>query len=170
MTNKQRLETFYIGALAGTAGGVAEVAWVTAYAGVTGADPGILARGVTTAAGLSALLPTSPATLGISVHMTLAVLLGVALAFTWRAFRPSHAGTANPYLFMLPALAGVWAVNFFVILPIVSPSFVHMVPYVVSLTSKLLFGVAAAEVFRQQAMSAGRQISLGQVAIARRAP
>ena len=53
---------------------------------------------------------------------------------------------------MLAALAGVWAINFFVVLPIVSPAFVHMVPYAVSLTSKLLFGVAAAAVLRRQAV------------------
>jgi len=62
--------------------------------------------------------------------------------------------------FMLAALAGVWAVNFFVVLPIVSPSFVHIVPYAVSLTSKLLFGVAAVEIVRDEALFAARpQIS-----------
>jgi hypothetical protein len=66
----------------------------------------------------------------------------------------------NPYPFMLAALAGVWAVNFFVVLPLVSPAFVHIVPYAVSLTSKLLFGVAAAEIVRDDAIfAARRQIS-----------
>jgi hypothetical protein len=61
---------------------------------------------------------------------------------------------------MLAALAGVWAVNFFVVLPLVSPAFVHIVPYAVSLTSKLLFGVAAAEIVRDDAIfAARRQIS-----------
>ena len=61
---------------------------------------------------------------------------------------------------MLAALAGVWAVNFFVVLPIVSPAFVHIVPYAVSLTSKLLFGVAAAEVVRDDAIFAARATGL----------
>jgi hypothetical protein len=39
------------------------------------------------------------------------------------------------------------------ILPIVNPAFVHVVPYAVSLTSKLLFGVAAATTFRWQVAS-----------------
>jgi len=50
-------------------------------------------------------------------------------------------------------LAGVCAINFFVVLPIVSPAVVHMVPDAVSLTSKLLFGVAAAEALRRQTQS-----------------
>ena len=80
--------------------------------------------------------------------MALAVMLGVALAFAWRAFSATPRRT-GPHPFMLAALAGVWAVNFIVVLPIVSPAFVDMVPYAVSLTSKLLFGLAAAEVLRR---------------------
>ena len=51
---------------------------------------------------------------------------------------------------MLATLVGVWAVNFFVLLPGISPAFVHLVPYPVSLMSKVLFGLAAAEAFRRQ--------------------
>ena len=54
------------------------------------------------------------------------------------------AAASGPYPLMLAALGGVWATNFFVILPMVSPAFVHMVSYAVSLTSRLLFGLAAA--------------------------
>ena len=46
---------------------------------------------------------------------------------------------------MLAALVSVWAVNFFVVLPTISPAFVHLAPYSVSLMSKVLFGLAAAE-------------------------
>ena len=51
---------------------------------------------------------------------------------------------------MLAALVSVWAVNFFVVLPIISPAFVHLAPYPVSLMSKVLFGLAAAEALRRQ--------------------
>jgi hypothetical protein len=149
MRTTQQFETFRHGIVAGAAGGVAEIAWVTLYAGLTGGDPAILARGVTTAAGVSALLPASPVALGIAVHMTLAVTLGIALAFAWQKLPAA----TNPYPFMLAALAGVWAINFFIVLPIVSPAFVHMVPYAVSLTSKLLFGVAAAAALQWQKMA-----------------
>jgi hypothetical protein len=100
---------------------------------------------------VSALLPASPVALGVAVHMTLAVMLGVALSFAWSKLR--ERGLRTPYPFMLAALAGVWAMNFFIVLPIVSPAFVHIVPYAVSLTSKLLFGAATAAVLRWQVSS-----------------
>jgi hypothetical protein len=46
------------------------------------------------------------------------------------------------------ALAGVWAVNFLVVLPRVNAAFTHLLPYGATLLSKLLFGLAAAAVFR----------------------
>ena len=49
-------ETVRQGFVAGAAGGLAEIAWVALYAGVTGGDAAILAQGVTSAAGVSALL------------------------------------------------------------------------------------------------------------------
>jgi hypothetical protein len=59
---------------------------------------------------------------------------------------------------MLPALCAVWGINFFVILPLMSSvfldlhaSFVELIPYPVSLASKLLFGLAAAAVLDRQA-------------------
>jgi hypothetical protein len=42
----------------------------------------------------------------------------------------------------------------FVVLPAVSPTLVNLVPYSVSLISKLLFGLAAAETLRRYAMPA----------------
>jgi hypothetical protein len=159
MTNTRRLAIMRTGVFAGAAGGLAEIAWVSLYAVVTGADPAVLARGVTTAAGVTALFPASPVALGIEVHMALAVMLGIALAFGWQALAAKR-GLANPYPLMLAALAGVWAVNFFVVLPLVSPGFVHLVPYAASLTSKLLFGVAAAEVVRNGMTFAARPQSI----------
>lgn len=161
MTNTERLETLRTGVIAGAAGGLAEIGWVTLYAGITGTDPAVIARGVTTAAGVSALLPTtSPVMLGIGVHMMLAATLGVVLTFTWQALSATRYGSANPYPFMLAALLGVWAINFFVVLPVVSPAFVHMVSYAISLMSKLLFGVAAAEVVRDQGLFAAPPAAL----------
>ena len=121
---------------------------MTLYAGITGGNAAVLARGVTSAAGGRCLLPQSAVALGIAVHMTLAVALGVTLAYTWRAVRHHKMAATGPYPFMLAALAGVWATNVFVILPIISPAFIHLVPYAVSLTSKLLFGLAAAAVLQ----------------------
>ena len=137
------LETARHGIVAGTAGGFAEIAWVTLYAGATGGDPTTLARGVTTAAGVSALFPAEPVALGVTVHMALAVTLGIALSFGWRTLSRHRLDIAGPFPFMLVALIGVWTVNFFVLLPAISPAFLHLVPYPVSLMSKILFGLAA---------------------------
>jgi len=115
---------------------------------------------VTTAAGVTALLPASPVALGISVHMALAVMLGVVLSLGWHALSANRPSLANPYPFMLAALAGVWAINFFVVLPLVSPGFIHLVTYAVSLTSKLLFGVAAAAIVCDGAIFAARPENL----------
>jgi hypothetical protein len=141
-------ETIKYGILAGAAGGVAELAWVSLYAVVSGGNAAILARGVTTAAGVSAILPASPVAMGIAVHMVLAVVLGVALAGLWQAAARSYT-MGSRYTVMFAALTAVWATNFFVLLPVLSPDFVHLVPYAVSLTSKLLFALAAAETLRR---------------------
>ena len=158
------LETIRQGAVAGAAGGLAEIAWVTLYAAVTGASPAIMARGVTTAAGLSALLPADAVALGVTVHMGLAVTLGIALSFAWRATSLLRSQTIGLFPFMAAALVGVWAINFFVVLPVVSPAFVRLVPYSVSLISKLLFGLAASGVFHLLVAPAG---SLRRARIAR---
>ncbi|MGP0090833.1 MAG: hypothetical protein ACLPKB_12875 [Xanthobacteraceae bacterium] len=160
-SDKQRktlLETTRHGVVAGVAGGLAEIAWVTLYAAATGTDPATLARGVMTATGVSTLFPT-PVALGVTIHMALAVVLGIALSFGWRALSSHRLEMASPLPFVLAALVGVWAVNFFVVLPIISPAFVHLAPYPVSLMSKVLFGFAAAEAFRRQASARKAQPS-----------
>jgi hypothetical protein len=140
------------GILAGAAGGVAEIIWVSIYAALTGGDAAILARGVTTAVGVTALLPAASVAMGVAVHMGLAVLLGVAVACLWQVMARRQ-GVSGGYTSVLAVLAAVWAMNFFVLLPAISPAFVHMVPYAVSLTSKLLFGLAAAETLRRFAIA-----------------
>lgn len=147
---QQMQHTLSRGILAGLGGGAAEVTWVAVYAGITGGNAAASARGVTTAAGVSGLLPASPVGLGVAVHMMLAIGLGIVLGFAWQALRHLWPGLTNPYPFSLAALAGVWAMNFLVVLPAISPGFVHIVPFAVSLTSKLLFGVTAAAILQWQ--------------------
>ena len=139
------------------------MAWVSAYAALTGGDAAVLARGVTTASGLAALIAGD---LGRCRHRYSHGCLRSLSALRWpasgRVCRPaSHAN--GLYAGTLAVLAAVWATNFFVLLPAISPAFVHLVPYSVSLTSKLLFGLAAAEVFRRFA-TAGARARSGQAA------
>jgi len=144
------------GVLAGAAGGLAEVAWVSLYAVLTGTNAAAVAHGVTTAVGATALLPDDAVMLGIAIHMTIAVTLGIALAAAWQVVAKYTSSTRAQYGFVVAALIGVWAMNFFVVLPVISPNFIHLAPYAVSFVSKLLFGIAAAEVLRRAATQAVR--------------
>jgi hypothetical protein len=63
-----------------------------------------------------------------------------------------HDGIHAEYSLVTLALATVWAVNFLVVLPYLNPGFVDLLPYSVTLVSKLLFGVSAATVFRIERM------------------
>ncbi len=143
----KQLSTVRAGLFAGLLGGLVEIGWVTLYADLTGFDPARFARGVITAVGVRALLPgRSSALLSISVNLAFAAALGIVLAFGWRAVRARWPNLSNPLPFGLAALAIIWAINFFIVLPLVRPEFIHVVPYAVSLTSSLLFGATVSAV------------------------
>lgn len=128
------------GALAGLAGGCAEIAWIVLYTGLSGGEAAGVARGVTGSffPALAAALPAVP--LGIAIHMLLAILLGIAIAILLRSAFPRLRGTAFEPVAVIALLVGVWAINFFVVLPALNPAFVSLVPYGASLISKVLFG------------------------------
>ncbi len=139
--------TLLTGSVAGLIGGLVELGWVTLYADITSADPHQVAPGIVSAAGVRALLPgRPPSLLSILVDFSFALVLGIVLTFAWRAIRTRRPDLTNPLPFALAALAVVWVINFYVVLPIVRPEFVHLVPYGISLTSSLLFGAAVAAV------------------------
>jgi hypothetical protein len=132
------------GVLAGLAGGSAEVAWIALYARLSDGQAAAVARGVT-----NSVYPTLAATplavpIGVAIHMGLAILLGLAVAVLLRAHFPRLRATGRESFAVIALLVAVWAMNFFVVLPMINPAFVSLVPYWASLFSKLLFGVAAA--------------------------
>jgi hypothetical protein len=150
------VETLAIGALGGIAGGCAEIAWIALYGAATGTPTDPVARGIVDSV-IPALTTSSwAASLGIVIHLVLAIALGVVLALALRLVaRRTGAGRLEFPLVML-ALAAVWAVNFFVALPHLNPEFVRLLPYGVTLLSKLLFGLSAAAVFRANRMREAR--------------
>jgi hypothetical protein len=153
MTRRAAAGVATIGVLAGLAGGLAEVIWIWTYASLTNSDAGLVARAVTDAVRINQNL--SPVLSGIAIHMGLASILGVAVAL---AIRPV-AGLLNGfglYAALGAALFVVWAVNFLVVLPLVSPQFVDVVPYTVSLFSKVLFGITAAGIFQWAQLARSR--------------
>ncbi len=135
-----------IGVTAGLVGGLAEVLWIGIYAASTDNDAALVARAVTEAVGLGGFT-ASPVASGMAIHFVLAACLGIAIAF---ALRPmgKFLNDLGLYLVVISALAVVWTVNFVIVLPLISPQFVYVVPYEVSLVSKLLFGVSAAWLFQ----------------------
>lgn len=137
------------GAFAGLAGGAAEVLWVTIYAALSGNSAAEVAQGIAVAA--SGGLATS-ALAGIVIHMVLGAALGIALAAAWRRL-PAHLGAASRFGLALVVLTAVWKINFFVVLPILSAPFVTLLPYGVTLASKMLFALAAAAVLRRGDMA-----------------
>ena len=59
-------------------------------------------------------------------------------------WRPAlqRSGIAGNVLASCAVLSAVWVFNFFVLLPVLNPGFAGLMPYGVTLASKLLFGVA----------------------------
>jgi hypothetical protein len=141
MTRRAAAHVAAIGALAGLAGGLAEVVWIWTYATLTNSDAALVARAVAQAVRFDQEF--SPVVGGLAIHMGLAAVLGVAVALAIRSVAASLHGFGL-HATVGAALTIVWAVNFLVVLPLVSPQFVDVVPYAVSLVSKILFGVAVA--------------------------
>jgi hypothetical protein len=143
-----------VGVLAGFAGGLAEVAWVTGYTALSGASGTAVAQGVTTAF-LPGLNGSSFAVgLGIVLHMLLAVGLGVAVTAAFSAPLLRRIGDWPRSTLVVLTLGIVWVFNFLVVLPVLEPGFLTLLPLAATLASKLLFGVAAAATFRAQRIQA----------------
>jgi hypothetical protein len=89
---------------------------------------------------------------GILIHLTLAVSLGVAVAFAIRLLLLGYGRVYAEFSLVILTLATVWGVNFLLVLPYLNPRFVDLLPYSVTLASKLLFGLVAATIFRIKRM------------------
>ena len=128
--------------LAGLCGGMAEIVWVAIYSAMTPASGMEVARQVS-ASVFPAMADSSAAVpVGIAIHLLLSLLLaGVFTVTVWLPFA-SKLRFVPAMLVAVAALSGVWAINFFVILPLLNPVFVDLMPYAATLFSKVLFGLA----------------------------
>lgn len=143
------MEFLRTGLCIGLAGGLAEIVVVSLYAAATGADGALVARQVAAAVGLTG----AGAMAGIAVHMALSIGLGLLLAVLMQIAALRTAPAGRVFAVMPLSLGVVWAINFFVVLPVISPGFVHLLPLAVSLASKLAFGLSAAVTWRTLAGS-----------------
>ena len=86
-------------------------------------------------------MPAAPA-IGIAIHLALSAALAVVFVrVVWIPFAKRMAGSAG-VIITVTTLIAVWGINFFVILPMVNPSFVTLMPYKITFVSKALFGAA----------------------------
>ncbi|MGB8339320.1 MAG: hypothetical protein WCD07_02150 [Burkholderiales bacterium] len=139
-----------LGLIAGISGGLIEILWISLYSTFIGSDASLVARGVTQALGVESTPLMGPATLGIIIHLSLSAALGILLVILTKPLFMKLDNLALELFCLITLLALVWAVNFFVVLPVLSPAFTQLVPYPVSLLSKLLFGCAAALAIHSQ--------------------
>ncbi len=135
-----------IGAVAGLAGGAAEIAWILLYSGLGTVDGNSVAQGVTATFSDSVAVSSAGVTLGVLIHMMIAIVLGIAIALVSGKILPEVRSVLLEPCFVVTCLVGVWAVNFYLILPVINPDFVHLLPLEASLASKVFFGIAAAVV------------------------
>lgn len=138
---KSRQDTAKLIFTAGLIGGLMEILWVSFYGLVTNTPVLPVSQEITATLVGSSTLSVTPGILGIAAHMLLSLLLSAVFVLgLWQPFVSQR----TPLLGMVSALAAltlVWAVNFFVVLPIINPRFVTLLPMGVTLTSKMLFGL-----------------------------
>jgi hypothetical protein len=134
------------GAMAGLAGGTAEVMWVALYGMMSPTSSAAIARGI--AATFSPELAANPMGVmaGVAIHMVIALLLGIAIVLAIRSLIPAERQTYLEPLMIVGLLVGIWAFNFLVLLPRINPDFITLIPYGASFASKVWFGIAAASV------------------------
>lgn len=128
--------------LAGLVGGLAEILWVMSYSMFSATSGVEVARQVTASVfPAAASLPHAPL-LGVGIHLVLSLLLAAGFVFAVWVPLLCHHNPATIWLSTIAALTGVWLINFLVVLPVINPTFVELMPYAVTLVSKIMFGLA----------------------------
>lgn len=139
--------------LAGFCGGMAEIVWVALYSAMTPTNGMEVARQISASVFPAMADSSIAAPVGIVIHLLLSLLLaGVFTVAVWLPFA-RKLRFASALLVAVAALSGVWAINFFVVLPTLNPVFVTLMPYGITLISKMLFGLAMAGVLIQATMA-----------------
>lgn len=131
---------FYLILIAGLAGGLSEIFWIGIYSAMTHTGGLEISRQITATlipawAGLS-IAPL----LGVVIHLALSVVLAFLCCIVFIEPLVRRLGHAGILPGSIVVLAGIWAINFLVILPVINPAFVTLLPFLVTLASKLLFG------------------------------
>jgi hypothetical protein len=138
-----------VGLVAGLAGGLAEVVWIGLYSAVTSSSGfGIAAQVADTVFPGVLQMPFAPG-LGLVIHFGLSIALGLLLGLPLIAFAQRKMSALLPVCLGLFGL--IWVMNFMLVLPVLNPIFPTLLPFWVTLFSKLLFGSTLAGVLAMAA-------------------
>jgi len=147
--NKTMLPSIKRILFAGLCGGLAEMLWIALYSYLAPASGEEIARQITASVFPAAADLSLAPLFGIGIHLILSFALSVA--FVWTVWIPVASRWDNPGILVgaVSALTMVWAVNFLIVLPVLNPVFVTLLPYSVTLFSKMLFGMVMAWVLQK---------------------
>lgn len=124
--------------MTGLAGGLAEVFWIL----MLGLSGQVHVEDITRAVALTLLPDSTPvsllATAALGIHFGLSVLIGIAFVALTRRLQ----GTRDLLIAGLTVLMLVWAVNFFLLLPLLGSPLPAVLPLSLSFVSKALFALA----------------------------
>ena len=157
--NNKNFNTFSVRHIfiAGMAGGMAEILWFVMIGLLLSLNVQDVATGIT-----SSVIPDLShagyaAPMGIIIHLLLSVILAAIYLFTLGRWSVSRFKLTGQLITGATALVLVWAVNYYLILPILNPSFIEATTYSLSLLSKVLFGISMVLTFNYlKARSKGR--------------
>ena len=141
--------------LAGVAGGTVEVVWVALYCLMSPLQSSLVAEEITRSF-LSQFAGVYALATGLIIHYALAVLVAGMVAMTLLRLLGIRVDMRSVLAVSGAALVAIWATNFFVILPVINPDFVTLMPYTVTLVSKLGFGIAMGWVFVVRGVASAR--------------
>lgn len=128
--------------LAGIAGGLAEILWIASHSGAGRVDGAMVAQQVVASFWPAAVEWSFASALGVIIHLALSIALAAMAVPLLSRITARHSGAGVTLVSAMLMLAVVWKVNFFIILPLVNPTFTSLMPHSVTLVSKLLFGMA----------------------------
>ena len=124
---------FHLFILAGLAGGLAEIFWIVMYSAVTHTGGIEVSRQITTAV-IPAWAEISIAPmLGVVIHLALSIVLAFFCCQIFIEPLTRRFGLAVIMPGSMVVLAGVWLINFHVLLPVISPVFITLLPFLVTL-------------------------------------
>lgn len=133
------------GVVGGLAGGLAEIVFMGAYclaSGKSGAS--ILSLITFTFSDRGFAFGPLGASAGVLIHFALSVLIGVLFSIAMFLIdnNTDKESATRTVVSGAILLTGIWAFNFFILLPNINPEFVALVPAKVAFFSKFLFGLS----------------------------